>query len=206
MKIVDVLLSFKHFSFMEQLLNCSKVDAKNYIKIEERHINGKICYQIQAQQSLNELTGSVLSSIIIDSKFHLLKAECGCLQFYRKKECVHTVSLLMLAIKVLDDVVYDRILSSYNHSLIKLEQSKILNNLALELKTSSNYFKKINLYAEINNIDNKNYLSLRIGYDKEYVVKNISEFIHMMEEHLEYTYGQKLSFIHSYEVLTDESK
>ena len=67
-------------------------------------------------------------------------------------------------------------------------------------------FKKINLYAEINNIDNKNYLSLRIGYDKEYVVKNISEFIHMMEEHLEYTYGQKLSFIHSYEVLTDESK
>lgn len=206
MKIVDVLLSFKHFSFMEQLLNCSKVDAKNYIKIEERHINGKICYQIQAQQSLNELTRSVLSSIIIDSKFHLLKAECGCLQFYRKKECVHTVSLLMLAIKVLDDVVYDRILSSYNHSLIKLEQSKILNNLALELKTSSNYFKKINLYAEINNIDNKNYLSLRIGYDKEYVVKNISEFIHMMEEHLEYTYGQKLSFIHSYEVLTDESK
>ena len=149
MKIVDVLMSFKHFSFMEQILTCSKVDAKNYIKITERHINSKICYHIQAQQPLNELTGSVLSSIIIDTKFHLLKAECGCLQFYRKKECVHTVSLLMLAIKVLDDTVYDRIMKSYNHNLIRLEQAKILNNLALELKTSSNYFKKINLIAQI---------------------------------------------------------
>lgn len=206
MKIVDVLMSFKHFSFMDQILNCSKVEAKDYIKITEKLINGKICYHIQSQQPLNELTGSVLSSIIIDTKFHLLKAECGCLQFYRKKECVHTVSLLMLAIKVLDDTVYERIMKSYNNSLIRIEQAKILNNLAIELKTSSSYFKKINLFAEINNIDNKNYLSLRISYDKEYVIKSITEFITMMEYHQEYTYGQKLSFVHSYEVLTDESK
>ena len=206
MNIVELLTAYKHFNFLDPLLECSKVDAKNYVRISEQHINGKRCFYIQAKPSLNELTGSLLSSIIIDTKFNLIKSECGCLQFYRKKECIHTTVLLILAIKIIDDEYFNRVMNKYNANKIKIEQIKILNNLALELKTSSNYFKKINLYAEINNIDNKNYLSLRIGYDKEYVVKNISEFIHMMEEHLEYTYGQKLSFVHSYEVLTDESK
>ena len=206
MKIVDSLMSYRQFTFLEPLLNCSKVEAKSYIKITEEHINGKRCFHIQAQPSLNELTGSVLSSIVIDTKLHLMKAECGCLQFYRKKECVHTTLLLSLAIKVIDEEIFTRIMRRYNENKLKLQQIKILNNMALELKTSSNYFKKINLYAEITKIENKNFLSLRIGYDKEYVVKNITEFIKMMEEHIEYSYGQKLTFVHSYEVLTDESK
>ena len=206
MKIVDLLMSYKHFAFLEPLLECSKVDAKSYIKITEQHINGKRCFYIQSQPSLNELTGSVLSSIVIDTKLHLVKADCGCLKFYRNKECVHTTVLLALAIKVIDEEIFARIMKKFNEHKVKQQQIKILNNMAAELKTNQSYFKKINLFAEINNIEGKNHLSLRIGYDKEYVVKNISEFIQLMEEHKEYTYGQKLSFVHSYEVLTDESK
>ena len=35
MKIVDLLMSYKNFSFLEPLLECSKVDAKSYVKITE---------------------------------------------------------------------------------------------------------------------------------------------------------------------------
>ena len=206
MKIVDLLLSYKHLPYMDNILKCSKIDAKKYVDLTEQHINGKICYCAKPTLELNEMVGSILSSIILDTQLHLVKAECGCLQFHRKKECVHTTILFILAVKIIDQEIFKKIYRRFNNHIIKEEQNKILNKMASELKTSSGYFRKINLFAEINNIDNKNYLSLRISYDKEYVVKSITEFIQVMENHEEYTYGQKLSFVHSYEVLTDESK
>ena len=114
MKIVDLLMSYKHFSFLEPLLECSKVDAKSYVKLTEQHINGKRCFCVQSQPSLNELTGSVLSSIVIDTRLHLVKAECGCLKFYRNKECIHTTILLALAIKIIDEDIFNRIMKKYN--------------------------------------------------------------------------------------------
>ena len=134
------------------------------------------------------MVGSILSSIILDTQLHLVKAECGCLQFHRKKECVHTTILFILAVKIIDQEIFKKIYRRFNNHIIKEEQNKILNKMASELKTSSGYFRKINLFAEISNIDNKNYLSLRISYDKEYVVKSITEFIQVMENHEEYTY------------------
>ena len=53
----------------------------------------------------------------------------------------------------------------------------------------------------------KNYLlSLKVGYDKDYVVKSIIGFIQNTENNIEYSYGQKLTFIHSYECFDDVSK
>ena len=89
---------------------------------------------------------------------------------------------------------------------LKEKQELILTQLTSDLRANASYFKKIHLTPEISFEGNCYFLSLRIGYDKEYVIKNISEFIYEMENNIYYSYGQKLAFIHSYEVLDDASK
>ena len=55
-------------------------------------------------------------------------------------------------------------------------------------------------------IQNEYVLSLKIGLDKDYIIKDIREFIDATENNKELTYGQKLSFVHSFECFDDVSK
>ena len=39
---------------MDNILKCSKIDAKKYVDLTEQHINGKICYCAKPTLELNE--------------------------------------------------------------------------------------------------------------------------------------------------------
>lgn len=206
MQLNELLTKYKHLPILEHVLETEDAFVLNLIEIKENKENEKIQYYIEPTKDFCGLTGALSSSIVLNENLQLINMKCGCLESYRQKQCVHTTLLYALALRVLSPTKYNQQLEKYRYTRLALEQEVILNQLASDLRTNSLYFKKIHLTAEITNERNHNYLSLRIGLDKEYVIKGISEFIDLMENKKYYSYGQKLAFVHSYDVLDDESK
>lgn len=206
MQLYELLTTYKHLSILERMLETEHKDISNFIVILNKTIEGKLHYIIGATKDFCSYTGGISSSITLDESYALVAVDCGCLEHYRKKQCVHTTLLYALALKELNPSLYQEQLEKYKKIRLALEQEIILNDLATDLRTNASYFKKIHLTPEITKEQNINLLSLRIGYDKEYIVKSISEFIDLMENKKYFSYGQKLSFVHSYEMLDDESK
>ena len=68
-----------------------------------------------------------------------------------------------------------RVINKHIELELKEKQELILTQLTSDLRANASYFKKIHLTPEISFEGNCYFLSLRIGYDKEYVIKNISE-------------------------------
>ena len=88
----------------------------------------------------------------------------------------------------------------------KIYERHVLNSLSVGLKSVNPYAGLIHLIPCIEYENGAYNLSLKIGYDKDYVIKDILEFIQMTENNIEYSYGQKLSFTHSYECFDNISK
>lgn len=206
MQLYELLTAYKHLSIVERMLETEDKDISNFIVVFNKTIEGKPHYVVGTTKDFCSYTGAISSSIILDESYSIVSIECGCLEHYRKKQCVHTTLLYALALKELCPEKYKEQLEKYKRIKLALEQEVILNDLATDLRTNASYFKKIHLTAEITREQNINLLSLRIGYDKEYIVKSISEFVDLMENKKYFSYGQKLSFVHSYEMLDDESK
>ncbi|MDE6048028.1 MAG: hypothetical protein K2F56_05300, partial [Anaeroplasmataceae bacterium] len=206
MQLYELLTAYKHLSIIERMLETEDKDISNFIVILNKTIGGKPHTIVGTTKDFCSYTGAISSSLTLDEDFNIVSVECGCLEHYRKQQCVHTTLLYALALKELCPEKYKEQLEKYKRIKLALEQEVILNDLATDLRTNASYFKKIHLTAEITREQNINLLSLRIGYDKEYIVKSISEFIDLMENKKYFSYGQKLSFVHSYEMLDDESK
>ncbi len=206
MKLIDLLDQYKQLPILDRMLYTEDNAVSSFLKIQKKVIDGKVFYEVFPSKNFDHCTGSIASSIRLDEHHRLVDSSCGCLEFYRKKGCVHTTLLYALALKSLDKKKFESVIENYRYSKLAKEHCVLLNQLADELRTNSAYFKKIHLTPEINKLENSYYLSLHIGYDKEYIVKSISELISNMENNKYYSYGQKLAFVHSYEVLDNESK
>lgn len=206
MKLIELLNQYKQLPILDRMLSTEDNAVSSFINIVPIQRDGKKYYEIIPTKNFDNCTGSIATAILLDENYQLVQAECGCLEFYRKKCCVHTTLLYAFALRSLSKDTYLEIVESYRFSKIASEHCILLNHLADELRTNASYFKKIHLTPEINPIEGGFYLSLHIGYDKEYIIKSISEFINNMENNKYFSYGQKLSFVHSYEVLDDESK
>lgn len=206
MQLYELLTTYKHLPILEKMLDIDTKDISNFIVILKKTMEGKLCYIVGATKEFCSYTGGISSSITLDESYSIIGVDCGCLEHYRKKQCVHITLLYAFALKELCPNMYEEQIEKYKRIKLTLEQEVILNDLANDLRTNASYFKKIHLTPEITREESINLLSLRIGYDKEYIVKSISEFIDLMENKKYFSYGQKLSFVHSYEMLDDESK
>lgn len=205
MELHELLSKYKQLPLVERMLSTQGNAVHSFLIIKKEKVKEKLCYFVEPTPLFYRCTGAISSGIVLNPKLRLLRSECGCLEYYRKKECVHTTILYALAMKMLNYDEFERQVDLYKQGKIAEEHGIILNKLADDLRTNGSFFNKIHLAVEINN-DGDNYLSLRIGYDKEYIIKSISEFVSNMEQNKFYSYGQKLAFVHSYEVLDDESK
>ncbi len=206
MLLIELLNKYKQLPILERMLNTADSAVSTLITITKETIDQRNYYLVEPTVNFNNCTGSLSSAILLNENYDLVKSECGCLEYYRKKECVHTTLLYALALKSLNSEQFNHLIDTYYADKMASFHRELLNKLADDLRTNSTYFKKIHLSAEINATADAYYLSLHIGYDKEYVVKSISEFINNMETNKYFSYGQKLAFVHSYEVLDDESK
>lgn len=202
MHLSELLLAYKHLPILDTMLLTDDEKLYEFILIKKEDEG----YVVEPKKDLCNATGALSSYIKLDSFFELIETSCGCLEHYRKKKCVHTAILYALSLKILCPEKYEAQIEAYKRTKLALEQDVILNDLASDLRSNAFYFKKIHLTPEIIYQGEVFMLSLRISYDKEYVIKSINEFLDLMENKKYFSYGQKLSFVHSYEVLDDVSK
>ena len=202
MELCDLLFKYQANATLNQALSEALKNPTAFITVVSENKE----YKIEPTFLFYKSVASTKTSITLDSKFNIINRECGCLEFYRKHDCIHTVALYAMALMVLDKKGFDAEFEKYKRKVISKKHGDILNKLSNELKTANSYFGKIHLIPCIEACGHNYLLSLKVGFDKDYVVKSISEFIHFVENHVEYSYGQKLSFVHSYECLDDVSK
>lgn len=202
MKLSDYLLMYEANTRLKLTLNSAKNKPNTFATIFE-HEKG---YRIEPSFQFYHSIGASKTSIIIDNGYNLLHKDCGCLEFYKKQDCIHSIALYAIALMIINPSLYKSEYDIYEKKLEARTHNFILNKLSNELKSANAYVGLIHLIPCIEVENNKYKLSIKIGHEKEYVIKNIYDFIHMTENNLDYSYGQKLSFTHSYECLDDLSK
>ena len=146
------------------------------------------------------------AKLVLDKKLNVIEEDCDCLLFYNTKECIHVVALYALALLLLDRDKFDNEYNIYVEKKNETVHSSILNDLANTIKVNNPYFGLIHLTPIIEVINGNYVLSVKIGFDKDYIIKSISEFVNATEENKFVSYGQRLEFVHSYETFDNISK
>ena len=202
MQLYELLYKYKNNTSLNSNILMLKHMDKNSIVINKRNDE----YVVLSTGAFERSVGSTSISVTIDSNYHYVESVCSCLEHYRKKECVHAALLFMKALSIIDKEYYLRQVRRFESIKLAESHNEIMNNLALNITSVNPYFGAIHLTPVIEYIGGAYRLSIRIKQDKEYVVKELKEFIYAMENGKEIEYGQKLSFVHSYECLDDLSK
>lgn len=202
MRFSDLLFKYESNKTLKLFLTTMIENPSMYVLIEK--VSGG--YNIESTELFNSALKATKSSLFLNESLEFISSNCGCLQYYKLKECIHIIALYAVALYILDKKIYEDEMKIYKENKLYTEHKAILEGLSNELKIANPYFGLISLIPiiEVNNKDY--YLSLKIAKDKEYVIKDIHEFISMTENHISYSYGQKLDFIHSYECFDSVSK
>ncbi len=202
MKLSDFLFKYDSNTLLMDFLGKTIDNPSVYVNIQKEDDK----YIISPTQIFLNKFNVTKTIIEIGLDFDILYSDCGCLQFYKTKECIHIVALYCIGICAIDKTVYDQEYQRYLDKKLYTWHKNVLNSLSVGLKSVNPYAGLIHLIPCIEYENGAYNLSLKIGYDKDYVIKDILEFIQMTENNIEYSYGQKLSFTHSYECFDNISK
>ena len=202
MKLSDFLFKYDSNTLLMDFLGKTIDNPSVYVNIEKEDNK----YIISPTQIFLNKFNVTKTTIELGLDFDILYSDCGCLQFYKTKECIHIVALYCIGVCAIDKNVYDQEYQRYLDKKLYTWHKNVLNSLSVGLKSVNPYAGLIHLIPCIEYENDVYNLSLKIGYDKDYVIKDILEFIQMTENNIEYSYGQKLSFTHSYECFDNISK
>ena len=204
MKLRELLLKYDKNITMKNVIKSAKISPRSYVTITE-HEKG---YKVEPTFLFYRIANASRTSIVITKDLSFVEEynDCGCLEFYKNKTCIHMSILYAIALMILNREIFDMAYKEYEEEKKFTIHQELIRKLTVELKTSNAYFNQIHLIPCVEQKGKNFDLSLKIGFDKDYVVKSISQFINQMENNIEYAYGQKLSFVHSYECLDDVSK
>ncbi|WP_416197182.1 MAG: Superfamily II DNA or RNA helicase, SNF2 family [Sporanaerobacter sp.] len=175
---------------MGRVTNVKYIRKLNYV---EAIVKGSEDYKVYAEFS---------------EKGKLISTHCTCPAYEKYPgDCKHIVALLTF----IEKSELKNILGELSNTNIEKEKIKDIINYyrynnereTLPLNIEYNYEYKYNKY---DGIDNSSFLSLRIGEDKLYVVKNIRKFFESLENNEEIQYGKGFTFYPSKHVFKDEDK
>lgn len=202
MRLNEFLLKYAGNSTLQTILNMMRITPRNLISVTEQPTG----YKVEPTFLFYRTSGASKTSILLDKELNLLHKDCGCLEFYKKTECMHTVALYAASLLLLNKRLFEAEYAEYQAKVLAKRHTDVLTRLSSELRSLNAYAGKIRLIPSIETYGHNYLLSLKVGLDKDYVVKSIRDFIHYMENGMEYSYGQKLSFTHSYECLDETGK
>ena len=84
------------------------------------------------------------------------------------------------------------------------EQKRAYENKIVSLTQHQQYELQPELAYD--HVDEKLYVSFRIGAQKKYVLKDIETFLERIENHIYYKYGKQLEFVHCMEAFDERSR
>ena len=202
MRLSELLVKYENNNNLKIYLEKMIINPAKYIIIEDKIDD----YQILPTEDFINLLHATNTKLILDKDLNIKSFECGCLQFYKNKNCIHEVCLYLTAIYILDPNLYNDEFERFNNFKNLSIHKDILQKLTNDIYNTNPYFGKIHLIPIILELEKNYEFSLKIGYDKDYVIRDIKEFMYNIENNVFYSYGQKLEFIHSYECLDNVSK
>jgi len=201
MKLSELLYKYKDNSTLKIFLDNAINSPTLYAKI----IEGDNIVVTPTNLFLNAMSCNKLN-IVLDNDLNLVSSECACLHFYNNKECIHIAALYAVSLILLDEKKYNTEYELYKEMLKKTLHNNVIDFMSSNIKIANPYFNSIHLIPVVEVIQGDYVLSLKIGYDKDYIIKNIYDFILATENNNIISYGQRLEFIHSYECFDDISK
>ena len=202
MKLNELLYKYESNLTLKVFLDSAMANPGLYATIEE-NVDG---YEIIPTKLFLSAMIATRSSITLDKDLNIKSMVCECLQFHKKNECIHIVALYAVGLLMLDRLKFDNEYELYKERKEAIKHSEILDLLSSQIKVNNPYFGKIHLTPIIEIINDEYVMSVKIGADKDYIIKSISEFVNATEENLVINYGQRLEFIHSFECFDDVSK
>ena len=202
MRLSDLLFKFDQSSLLPAILDNAKTKALAYVTVTEKETG----YFVEPTNLFIEVFKSSKIDITVKPDYSLKSGQCGCLQFVKQHSCIHLTAIYAFGLAVINYLEFENEIKKYQRKKQGAFHQAILEKLADDIKVSNPYFGQIHLIPVIEEKEEGYDLSLKIGFDKDYVVKSIKEFIYITENNIEYTYGQKLTFKHSYECYDRISK
>ena len=94
MKLSELLYKYKDNSYLKLFLNEALKSPNLYAEIvpaDDKYIS-------TPTKLFNDALHAVGSKLVLSSKLEIESFECGCLQYYKKKECIHLVCLYLVSI------------------------------------------------------------------------------------------------------------
>ena len=190
----------KLFQLMEDLINKSEeISFYNETKAGD-------FYLYTAKPNFLAHVGATKISLTLNSKYEIIGGSCGCLAFGKNHVCMHTIILYAIILKKVDFVNYRKQMDDVASYFENRRNIMALKKLNESLKKNNLFYNTIRILPVIDCKPDGYELSLKIGYDKYYVVKNVNDFINNTNEQKSAVYGKKLSFVHSFECFDTISK
>ena len=203
MTLSDYLYKFEGNNVLKLYLDNAMKSPEMYVEVKKK-ISG---YEFIPTQLFLDAAGGVKSaSLEISMDYSIIKGYCGCVQFYKNNICIHEVALYAIGLYIIDPDYYEDEIDRLEQKKLEVKHNGIMELLSNSLKSVNTYFGSVRLVPVIEEGEKDYLLSVKIGYDKDYVVKDIAQFIQLTEKGEFYSYGQRLEFYHSYESLDSVSK
>ena len=203
MTLSDYLYKFEGNNILKLYLDNAMKSPEMYVEVKKK-ISG---YEFIPTQLFLDAAGGVKSaSLEISMDYSIMQGYCGCVQFYKNNICVHEVALYAIGLYIIDPDFYEDEMDRLEQKKLEVKHNEIMELLSNSLKSVNTYFGSVRLVPVIEEGEKDYLLSVKIGYDKDYVVKDIAQFIRLTEKGEFYSYGQRLEFYHSYESLDSVSK
>ncbi|MDY5983729.1 MAG: DEAD/DEAH box helicase [Anaeroplasma sp.] len=203
MTLSDYLYKFEGNNILKLYLDNAMKSPEMYVEVKKK-ISG---YEFIPTQLFLDAAGGVKSaSLEISMDYSIMQGYCGCVQFYKNNICVHEVALYAIGLYIIDPDFYEDEMDRLEQKKLEIKHNEIMELLSNSLKSVNTYFGSVRLVPVIEEGEKDYLLSVKIGYDKDYVVKDIAQFIQLTEKGEFHSYGQRLEFYHSYESLDSVSK
>ena len=192
--------SSKLLSLLEEMINKSE-EISFYTETKAGDF-----YLFNAKPNFLAHLAATKISITLDSKFDIIGGSCGCLAFSKNHVCIHTIIFYAVVLKKYDKEKYKKQMEEVQAYFETRKNSLAIKKLNEDLKKNNLFYNTIRILPVIEDTENGYELSLKIGYDKYYVVKNVNDFIDNTNEQKKALYGKKLAFVHSFECFDSISK
>lgn len=202
MTLSDYLFKYENNNIVKLYMENAIPAPSLYASIEEVAEG----YKVVPTNLFLTIANVTSAELILSKDFKIKKSYCGCVQFYKNQICAHIVSLYAIGIYLIDPDYYEDEMDRLERKKLSEKHNGVMNLLSGSLKSVNSYFNSVRLVPVIEEQDNDYLLSIKIGYDKDYVVKDIAQFIALTEKGEFFSYGQRLEFTHSYESLDLVSK
>lgn len=176
------------------------------LKVREEYPMVRISAQVDAIQRIPYR----MSATVNEAINRIIEYKCDCPAYKEYSGlCKHCMAMLMTYITKRNETQKEEKTTKKIIPVTSNVVKSMLNHYGMQEKIpfmQREIYGKVKLIPILNHQSNHLYLEFKIGVSKLYIVKNIRDFVEAVKYGSEYAYGKGLSFYHTKETFSEESR